>query len=193
MAKFCTRLHADHVQEMCWVLCLWVVVSKRMTFFFKKCVHAAVCSGNRSVGEPVGSRPIPAGWLAGWLHAGPLQWRDLSGKRLVPNNGNAAVQILFYKWKGRIGNGKWNRRGCSYAPEWWSKCYYLHDWPLWCRYKYESVGGWGSELVKGRRGRCAPHISLWHWKKKRYAERITQGSAARSQGQRATVAYEFDI
>ena len=33
------------------------------------------CGDLRSVGGTVGSRPIPAGWLAGWLlqRAGPLQ------------------------------------------------------------------------------------------------------------------------
>jgi len=66
------RPSAGHVLGF---MSIGVVVTKIITFF-QKC--GAVTSG-RSVRPPAGSRPIPAGWLAGWLQqrAGPLQWRSI--------------------------------------------------------------------------------------------------------------------
>ena len=54
-----------------------VVVTKIMTFL-QKCVQIGPdvwCHDRRSVGATAGSRPITAGWLAGWLQqrAGLLQ------------------------------------------------------------------------------------------------------------------------
>jgi len=32
MGKFCKQTRDDHVQDMCWVLCLWVAVTKNDIF-----------------------------------------------------------------------------------------------------------------------------------------------------------------
>jgi len=70
MAKFCTQTRDDHVQDMCWVLYIYRGRRYENNDFFQKCVQVGqhFCSGDlRSVGGTVGSRSIPAGWLAGWL------------------------------------------------------------------------------------------------------------------------------
>jgi len=72
------RPYAGHL--MCF-MSVWVVVTKILTFF-QKCVQICpdfCCRDLRSVGATAGSRPIPDGWLAGWLQqrAGQLQWRSM--------------------------------------------------------------------------------------------------------------------
>jgi len=38
MAKFCTQTRDNHVQDMCWVLSIGVVVTKTMTFSRNACM-----------------------------------------------------------------------------------------------------------------------------------------------------------
>jgi len=70
MAKFCTQTRDDHVQDMCWVLCLYSGRRYENNDIFQKCVEVGLhfCSGDlRSVGGTVDSGPtVPqTGWLAG--------------------------------------------------------------------------------------------------------------------------------
>jgi len=68
MAKFCTHTRADHMQgHVLGFMSIGVVVTKIMTFFKNACMVGQhfCCDDLRSLGRTVGSRPIPAGWLAG--------------------------------------------------------------------------------------------------------------------------------
>jgi len=96
MAKFGTQTRTDHVRNVLGFMFYRVVVTKIMTFF-QKCVQVGLhfCSGDlRSVGGTVGSRPIPAAWLAGCRSVG--RYSDVTGVSLSdwPNIG---------RWPKRAG------------------------------------------------------------------------------------------
>ena len=95
LRNFCTQTRDDHLQDICWVLCLGVVVTKIMTFFYKMCACRPSSQCTQGLCITINSTGLAAAWADS----------DVAG-------------VLQSDWPCMFTNiGRWPKRaGCMQLP-----------------------------------------------------------------------------